>query len=242
MPGSLRVTSRARVDPAWVRPVVDVTSGVRLAIDVLSEDAPVVFLVPGYSPQLDVAALTGAPTRRRRRRPRRGPGGDRPRPARRAARCRRPDPAAHPAAQPLGPGLQPRRARGDPRRGDPPRGPGRLATRSTRRWCCPAPSTRRTSTSRARTSTRSRWSPRRRRSTPPACAAPSSSCPTPGDRRRLDAAPMSRNDSWSPLGVVAAVAAYTDGDPWLASLVERLDQLSAPCSTTCWPSSCRWCG
>jgi cystathionine beta-lyase len=44
-------------------------------------------------------------------------------------------------------------------------------------------------------------------------------------RRRLAEEPMSRNDSWSPLGVVAAVAAYTDGDPWLASLVERLDQL-----------------
>jgi cystathionine beta-lyase len=35
---------------------------------------------------------------------------------------------------------------------------------------------------------------------------------------------MARNDSWSPLGEVAAVAAWTDGDPWLASLVERLDQ------------------
>src|SRR3712207_8110387 len=32
------------------------------------------------------------------------------------------------------------------------------------------------------------------------------------------------NDSWSPLGVVAARAAYEHGDPWLASLVERLDQ------------------
>ena len=34
---------------------------------------------------------------------------------------------------------------------------------------------------------------------------------------------MARNDSWSSLGVVAAVAAYTDGDAWLAALVERLD-------------------
>lgn len=42
-------------------------------------------------------------------------------------------------------------------------------------------------------------------------------------RERLLAAPMARNDSWSPLGVVAAVAAYTQGDPWLAALVERLD-------------------
>ena len=36
---------------------------------------------------------------------------------------------------------------------------------------------------------------------------------------------MARNDSWSPLGVVAAVAAYTHGDPWLSALVDRLDQL-----------------
>ena len=49
--------------------------------------------------------------------------------------------------------------------------------------------------------------------------------PSAADRATLAAAPMARNDSWSPLGVVAAVAAYTDGDPWLASLVERLDQL-----------------
>lgn len=48
--------------------------------------------------------------------------------------------------------------------------------------------------------------------------------PDPEARARLDAEPMSRNDSWSPLGVVAARAAYADGDPWLASLIERLDQ------------------
>lgn len=48
--------------------------------------------------------------------------------------------------------------------------------------------------------------------------------PSTADRARLDAEPMSRNDSWSPLGVVAARAAYDHGDGWLASLVERLDQ------------------
>lgn len=48
--------------------------------------------------------------------------------------------------------------------------------------------------------------------------------PSREDLARLDAEPMSRNDSWSPLGVVAARAAYEHGDPWLASLVERLDQ------------------
>lgn len=48
--------------------------------------------------------------------------------------------------------------------------------------------------------------------------------PSATDRARLAEQPLSRNDSWSPLGVVAARAAYDDGDPWLASLVERLDQ------------------
>jgi cystathionine beta-lyase len=48
--------------------------------------------------------------------------------------------------------------------------------------------------------------------------------PSAADRALLDAQPMSRNDSWSPLGVIAARAAYDLGDPWLASLVERLDE------------------
>ena len=30
---------------------------------------------------------------------------------------------------------------------------------------------------------------------------------------------------WSPLGAVAAVAVYYEGDPWLASLVGRLTEL-----------------
>ena len=48
--------------------------------------------------------------------------------------------------------------------------------------------------------------------------------PSAADRALLAEQPMSRNDSWSPLGVVAARAAYDDGDGWLASLVERLDE------------------
>lgn len=44
-------------------------------------------------------------------------------------------------------------------------------------------------------------------------------------RDRLLRIPVVRNDSWSPLGVVAAVAAYTNGDSWLAALVARLTQL-----------------
>ncbi|MGI8645232.1 MAG: MalY/PatB family protein [Nocardioides sp.] len=49
----------------------------------------------------------------------------------------------------------------------------------------------------------------------------------PVTAQRLRDVPMARNDSWSPLGVVAALAAYAHGDPWLASLVERLDQQRA---------------
>ena len=45
----------------------------------------------------------------------------------------------------------------------------------------------------------------------------------PAARDRLLAEPMARNDSWSPLGEVAAIAAYEQGDAWLAALVERLD-------------------
>ena len=43
-------------------------------------------------------------------------------------------------------------------------------------------------------------------------------------RDRLVEIPMAQNDSWSPLGIVASIAAYDDGDAWLAALVERLDQ------------------
>jgi cysteine-S-conjugate beta-lyase len=48
--------------------------------------------------------------------------------------------------------------------------------------------------------------------------------PDPAAQQRLLDQPMSRNESYSTAGIVAAKAAYDDGDPWLASLVERLDQ------------------
>ncbi len=51
--------------------------------------------------------------------------------------------------------------------------------------------------------------------------------PDRADQLRLVDQPMSRNDSYSPLGMVAARAAYDDGDPWLASLIERLDEQRA---------------
>jgi cystathionine beta-lyase len=45
-----------------------------------------------------------------------------------------------------------------------------------------------------------------------------------GSRDRLVDVPMARNDSWSSLGVVGAIAAYTDGDAWLDALLSRLDE------------------
>ncbi len=48
--------------------------------------------------------------------------------------------------------------------------------------------------------------------------------PDEATRKALLEVPMARNDSWSSLGVVGAVAAYAQGDQWLASLIERLDQ------------------
>jgi len=46
-----------------------------------------------------------------------------------------------------------------------------------------------------------------------------------GTRRRLTSIPMAQNESWATLGVVATVAAYEHGDPWLAALVRRLTEL-----------------
>lgn len=48
-----------QVDPGQVIPTCDVTAGVRIALDVLSEDAPVVLPTPAYHPQFGVIPLTG---------------------------------------------------------------------------------------------------------------------------------------------------------------------------------------
>jgi cysteine-S-conjugate beta-lyase len=46
----------------------------------------------------------------------------------------------------------------------------------------------------------------------------------PADRALLDAVPVPAQNTWSSLGVVAGTAAWRDGDPWLAALVERLSE------------------
>ncbi|MGA8257541.1 MAG: aminotransferase class I/II-fold pyridoxal phosphate-dependent enzyme [Nocardioides sp.] len=47
------------VDPDRVLPTVDVTAGVRLALDVVAGPGGLVMPLPGYAPQLDMAAITG---------------------------------------------------------------------------------------------------------------------------------------------------------------------------------------
>lgn len=212
------------VEPEWVSPVVDVTAGVRLALDLLSDDGPVVFLVPGYSPQLDVAQLTGR---------------------------RRVDVGVDPDADTAEVDVEQLDARfADGARTlllTQPHNPwGRVFSRSELEGIRDVvvrhgarvvsdeihaplvlPGAEHTSyldldgthdhavavvaASKAFNTAGLR------------CAQ--LVAPDPAARRVFAEAPMARNDSWSPLGVVAAVAAYTDGDPWLASLVERLDQL-----------------
>ncbi len=47
------------VDPSRVLETVDVTAGVRLALDVVCDAGGLVMPVPGYAPQLDMAAIAG---------------------------------------------------------------------------------------------------------------------------------------------------------------------------------------
>jgi cystathionine beta-lyase len=214
----------SRVEPAWVTPVVDVTAGARLALDVLSEDAPVVFLMPGYSPQLDVAGLTG--------RARVDVALD-PDASRAEVDLDRLDALLAAGARtllltqphnPWGRVFGPAELEGI--RDVVSRHGARVVSDEIHAPLV-LPGARHTSyldldgthdhavalvaASKAFNTAGLR------------CAQ--LVVPDPGDRRRLADVPMARNDSWSPLGVVAAVAAYTDGDPWLASLVERLDEL-----------------
>ncbi len=215
-----------QVDPPLVQPVSDVTAGIRVALDVLSDPGPMVLPVPAYHPQLDVAGLTGR---------------------------RRVDLVLHPDATEarldLG-GL--RRLLEDGARTvllTQPHNPwGRVFTRTELEGLrdlvveygarvisdeihaplvlpgaehVPYLSLEGTAdhavtvmaTSKAFNTAGLR------------CAQI-----VTGDAatmRRLREVPMARNDSWSPLGVVAAIAAYDQGDEWLAALVDRLDSQRA---------------
>jgi cystathionine beta-lyase len=214
----------SQVHPDWMMPVVDVTAGVRFVLDLLSDDGPVVFPVPGYSPQLAVAEMTG--------RARLDLAVD-PDAARAGIDLDRLDAMFAAGArtllltQPHNPwgrvfdrteleGIRDVVVRHGARVVSdeihaPLVLPGAVHTSYLDVEDTHDHAVAIVAASKAFNTAGLR------------CAQ--LLVPDAGDRARLHAAPMARNDSWSSLGVVAAVAAYRDGDPWLASLVERLDQL-----------------
>jgi len=211
-----------QVDPAHVLPSVDVTAGVRLALDVLSEPGPMVMPVPAYAPQLAIAQITG----RERADLVVDPDADRA-----EIDLDRLDALFAEGARTL---LltQPHNPWGRVFTREELEGVRDVVVRHGARVISdeihaplalpgaehvPYLSIEGTedhavavvATSKAFNTAGLR------------CAQ--LVLPEPVARKRVLSAPMARNDSWSPLGVVAAVAAYTRGDEWLASLVERLD-------------------
>ncbi len=211
------------VDPAWVLPTVDVTAGVRVALDVLSEPGAMVMPVPAYAPQLDVAAITG-----------------------RERVDLVLDPDAERAEIDLDRLSELLSAGARTLLLTQPHNPwGRVFSRRELEGVRDV-----VAAHGARVISDEIHAPL---VLPGAEHVPYLSLdgtadhaiaivaaskafntaglrcaqlvvPDPETRRRLLEVPMARNDSWSPLGVVAAVAAYEQGDAWLAALVERLDQ------------------
>ncbi|MDQ6640875.1 MAG: aminotransferase class I/II-fold pyridoxal phosphate-dependent enzyme [Actinomycetota bacterium] len=212
------------VDPEWVLPVCDVTAGVRVAVDVLSDDGPLIFPTPGYTPQFAIPELTGRA---------------------------RVDLPVHPDSEHAEIDLDHLdRLFADGARTlllTQPHNPwGRVFTRSELEGVRDV-----VLRHDARVVSDEIHAPlvlpgavhvpyldiEGTAEHAIAVVASSKAFNTaglrcaqlvvPDDRTRqlLAGQPMARNDSWSPLGSVGAVAAYEHGDLWLASLVERLDQL-----------------
>ncbi len=210
------------IDPAQVIPVVDVTAGVRVALDVLSEPGPMVMPLPAYAPQLEVAQITG--------RPRvdlvLDPDADR-------AELDL-DQLDHLFAEGARTLLLTQ-----------PHNPwGRVFTRAelegvrdvvVRHGARVVSDEIHAPLALPGVEHLSYLSIEGTADHAVAVVAASKAFNTAGLRcaqlvtadqathERLRAVPMVRNDSWSPLGVVAAVAAYTDGDEWLDALRQRLD-------------------
>lgn len=210
-----------RVDPDRVLPVVDVTAGVRLALDALSDPGPMVMPVPAYSPQLEIAQVTG-----------------------RERRDLVVDPDADHGTLDL---ERLDRLLADGARTlllTQPHNPwGRVFSRAELEGVRDV-----VTAHGARVISDEIHAPLvlpGREHVPylslpgtadhaVAVVASSKAFNTAGlkcaqlvagddaTRDRLLSVPMARNDSWSTLGVVGAVAAYTHGDPWLAALRERL--------------------
>jgi cystathionine beta-lyase len=211
------------VEPGHVRPVVDVTAGVRLLLDVLSEPGPMVMPVPAYSPQLEIAQITG-----------------------RERVDHFVDPDAPRAELDLD---QLDRLLGDGAQTlllTQPHNPwGRVFGRAELEGIRDV-----VTRHGARVISDEIHAPLvlpgaehvsyldldGTADHAVALVAASKAFNTAGlkcaqlvipddaTRKAIDDIPMARNDSWSSLGIVASVAAYQDGDAWLAALIERLDQ------------------
>ncbi|MDQ2846926.1 MAG: aminotransferase class I/II-fold pyridoxal phosphate-dependent enzyme [Actinomycetota bacterium] len=215
-----------QIDPSWVLPTCDVTAGVRIALDVLSDPGPVVLPVPAYHPQLDVAALSG-----------------------RQRVDLLLDPDAERAELDLD-ALDALLAAGARTviLNQPHNPWGRVFTRGELEELRDV-----VARHGARVISDEIHAPL---VLPGAEHVPYLSLPGTADhavavvaaskafntaglrcaqlvtgddatRDRLLDIPLARNDSYSPLGVIGAIAAYTDGDGWLASLVQRLDSQRA---------------
>ncbi|WP_121254158.1 MalY/PatB family protein [Nocardioides ferulae] len=211
-----------QVDPGQVTPVVDVTAGVRLALDVLSDPGPMVLPLPAYAPQLDVAQVTGRERWDLPVSPDAGratidlDGLDRLfRDGARTLLLTQPhNPCGHVYTRAELEGVRDVVARHGARVISdeihaPLVLPGAehvpyLALEGTADHAVAIVA-----------SSKAFNTPGLR------CAQLVTA--DPGTHRRLTDVPMVRNDSWSSLGVVGAVAAYELGDAWLAALVERLD-------------------
>ncbi|QBR93025.1 MalY/PatB family protein [Nocardioides euryhalodurans] len=212
-----------KVDPAQVLPTVDVTAGVRIALEVLSDPGPVVLPTPAYHPQLDVAGLSGRETWELPV----DPGADSAMPD----LDRLDDLFARGArtlllTQPHNPlGHVHTRAQLEALRDVVVRHGARVVSDEIHAPLVLPGAEHVPYHSLDGTADHA-----------VAVLAASKAFNTPGlrcaqivtadlaTRDRLLAEPLARNDSWSPLGEIAAVAAYREGDAWLASLVERLDQ------------------
>jgi cystathionine beta-lyase len=210
------------VDPGWVIPVVDVTAGVRLALDVLSEPGPMVMPVPAYAPQLAVPEMTGRPRVDLVLDP---DAGRAEIDLDRLDRLFRDGARTLLLTQPHNPwGRVFTRAELEGVR-DVVVGHGARVISDEIHAPLVLPGAEHVSylalegtadhavalvaASKAFNTAGLR------------CAQ--LVVPDEAARKALLGVPVARNDSWSPLGAVAAVAAYTQGDDWLAALVERLD-------------------
>lgn len=211
------------VDPDLVIPTVDVTAGVRLALDVLSDPEAMVMPVPAYSPQLAIAQITG----RQRVDLVLSPDADKAQ----IDLDRLDDLFRHGArtlllTQPHNPwGRVFTRAELEGIRDVVTRHRGRVISDEIHAPLVLPGAEQTPYLSLDGTADHA-----------VAVVATSKAFNTPGlkcaqivcgdveTRDRLFEVPMARNDSWSSLGVVGAIAAYRDGDAWLAALIERLDQ------------------